>query len=85
MAVALSSSGGVAPSRTSPWRPRTSSTWRKTATTRPRRLTEFDDELEDENEEEVTEPGLPVSPRRSPTWDFPAAPDEELPRENEAA
>jgi hypothetical protein len=48
-------------------------------------LTEFDDELEDENEEEVTEPGLPVSPRRSPTWDFPAAPDEELPRENEAA
>jgi hypothetical protein len=47
-------------------------------------IDEFDDELEDENEEEVTEPGLPGVPETVADPGPPAAPDEELPRENEA-
>ena len=43
---------------------------------------EFDDELEDEDE--VTEPGLPGVPETVADPGPPAAPDEELPRENEA-
>ena len=41
-----------------------------------------DDELEDEDE--VTEPGLPGVPETVADPGPPAAPDEELPRENEA-
>jgi hypothetical protein len=44
-------------------------------------IDEFDDELEDE---EVTEPGLPGVPETISGPGLPAAPNEELPRVNEA-
>lgn len=47
-------------------------------------LDEFDDEFEDEFEDEVTEPALPGDPETVTDPGLPAAPSDELPREDEA-